>query len=253
MITALSISTGGLGRMGNQMFTIAGCIGIAVKSGQPYGFPEWITKDNEIFGNKPDNINDYLVNPLPAIPEGMTFREYNYFWGYKNVILPSGNWTIDAHMQSDKFFRHCMPMIRDTFRFKDEPPFRNVVALHWRAGDYIDDENAHHPRCTDEYYKKAIALFPGETIIVFSDDFEAAKIKFEKFDVGLYHSNYINDFKNMKQCKHYICANSSFSLMAAILGEHPDKKIVCPSRWFGKSMPAEFTTDDIYPEGAIII
>jgi hypothetical protein len=41
--------------------------------------------------------------------------------------------------------------------------------------------------------------------------------------------------------------------MAAILGEHPENKIICPKRWFGSQMPAEFNTDDIYPEGAIII
>jgi hypothetical protein len=58
----------------------------------------------------------------------------------------------------------------------------------------------------------------------------------------------------MKRCKSFITANSSFSFMAALLGDHPDKKIIMPSRWFGPQMPAMgFTTDDIYPEGAIVI
>lgn len=257
MITAKSIATGGLGRMGNQMFTIAGCIGIAVKSGQPYAFPEWKTVDNAIFGNPVDNINDHLLKPLPALVSADGFHDFGYFWGYKDVYLPNGNFSIDAHMQSEKFFKHCLPLIRETFTFKDEHTPIDGVALHIRCGDYIDHPDAQHPICSKEYYEKAVALFPDDRISVFSDDMEKAmqilpqdnsKFYFPRTDKG-----YIRDFKFMKAHKHFITANSSFSLMAAILGDHPEKKIVCPRNWFGSQMPAEFGTEDIYPEGAIIL
>lgn len=261
MLTALSINTGGLGRMGNQMFTIAGVVGIATKCGQPYAFPPWITKDNEIFGNAPDCIDDYLLNPLPPLANHTRFETYPYFWGYHDVNLPTGNWTIDAHMQSEKFFKHCMPLIRETFRFKDEPEQNDWVVIHHRAGDYIADENAQHPRCSIDYYNDAVNLMPGEKFVIFSDDQqEALKIQetlllMDCRRVIAVHpvGHYIDDFKIMKKCKSFVCANSSFSLFAAILGEHPDKKIVCPSRWFGSQMPAEFDTKDIYPENCIII
>lgn len=254
MITAKSLATGGLGRMGNQMFTIAGCIGIAVKSGQSYAFPEWITKDNEIFGQKPDNINDYLVKPLPALASTNGFQDYGYFWGYKDIHLPTGNWSIDAHMQSEKFFKHCLPLIRETFTFKDEPEQNDYVAIHYRAGDYIDDPNAQHPRCSKEYYEKAMAQFPkGTKFLLFSDNLNEAEVRLSN-NINIWMgSSYIEDFKKMKKCKSFICANSSFSLMAAILGDDPDKKIICPKNWFGSQMPAEFGTEDIYPENAIII
>lgn len=258
MITAKSISTGGLGRMGNQMFTIAGCIGIAVKSGQPYAFPEWITKDNEIFGQKPDNINEYLLKPLPALASTNVFQDYGYFWGYQDIYLPTGNWSIDAHMQSEKFFKHCLPLIRETFTFKDEPDQNDYVAIHYRAGDYIDDPNAQHPRCTKEYYQKAMEQFPGAAFFLFSDNVYSWLNMMDEYEQSYLvkfsePSNYIEDFKVMKSCKSFITANSSFSLMAAILGDHPDKKIVCPKNWFGSQMPTEFNTNDIYPEGAIIL
>jgi Glycosyl transferase family 11 len=267
MITAKSLATGGLGRMGNQMFAIAGCIGIAVKSGQPYAFPEWKTHDNAIFGNPVDNINDHLLNPLPNLYEKINpfevnnvFRDYGYFWGYRDVTLPTGNWSIDSHMQSEKFFKHCLPLIRKTFTFKDEPEQNEYVAIHYRAGDYIDDPNAQHPRCSKEYYEVAMSQFPmGTKAIVFTDDFnEVYKLfKGTNFEFaskyGENNPTYVQDFKLMKRCKSFITANSSFSLMAAILGEHPEKKIVMPSRWFGSQMPAEFDTKDIYPEGAVII
>lgn len=255
MLTSLAINTGGLGRFGNNCFTIAGVIGTAIKSGQPYAFPPWITKDNEIFGEAPDNINDYLATPLPALPGGMRFDSTGYFWGWRDLYLPNGNWTIDAHMQSERFFKHCLPLIRETFRFKDEPEQKEWIAIHVRFGDYIDHPDAQHPVCDKEYYEKAIALFPRCNMIVFSDDFEKASDMFEPL-IGygrvVRNRSYIDDFKLMKRCKHFITANSSFSLFAAILGEHPDKKIVCPRRWFGSQMPAEFGTEDIYPENAII-
>lgn len=261
MLTSLSIQRGGLGRMGNQMFTIAGVIGTAVKSGQRYAFPRWTTVDNAIFGQPVDDIEQYLEHELPRIPTGMSFQEAGYWWGFKDLYLPDGNWTIDAHMQSDKFFRHCLPLIRETFRFKDELEQNDYVAIHYRAGDYIDDPSAHHPRCTKEYYQEAASKFPEGTLFqIFSDNIDEilkilpAKIKINvRFKITGDAISYIDDFKLMKRCKSFICANSSFSLMAAILGEHPDKKIICPRRWFGTGMPPEFDTKDIYPENAIAI
>lgn len=256
MITSLSIGRGGLGRFGNMAFTIAGTIGIAVKSGQPYSFPRWQTHDNAIFGQPVDDIEDYLLNPLPRIPEGMEFQEAGYWWGYRDVYKPTGNWTIDAHLQSEKYFKHCLSLIRETFTFKHEPEQNDFVAIHYRAGDYIDDPNAQHPRCSKEYYDSAIEQFPkGTNFIVFSDDIATANnmflLKENTFD--FISGSYIEDFKLMKSCKSFITANSSFSLMAAILGIHPEKKIICPANWFGSQMPPEFNTDDIYPENAIVI
>lgn len=256
MITALSIGTGGLGRFGNCAFTIAGVIGTAIKNNQPYAFPRWKTYDNIAFGNEVDDIEQYLVEELPRVPEMLHFQPYGYFWGYQNINLPQGNWSIDAHMQSFRFFAHCLPTIRRVFTFKDEPPQNDYVAIHYRAGDYTEDQSGHHPRCTKEYYEAAMKLFPGSSFIIFSDDRIAAVDMFGADGPIVYidpPQHYIEDFKLMKRCKSFITANSSFSLFAALLGEHPEKQIVMPSRWFGASMPPEFGTEDIYPEGAIII
>lgn len=260
MITAQTIATGGLGRMGNQLFTIAGVIGIATKSGQSYGFPKWVNHDNALFGGQRDDMAEFFANPLPS-SDGISFEHYGYFWGYRDIKFPNGNWNIDAHMQSDKFTKHCMPLIRDTFRMKDEPDQNEYVAIHYRAGDYIDSPDAQHPRCSKEYYEQAMALFPREKFWLFSDSVPTwfSMMGIERTDPRFHGSGvgqsyfYADDFKNMKQCKSFITANSSFSSMAALLGEHPDKKIVQPSRWFGTSMPHEFGVEDLYHENAIII
>lgn len=251
MLTSLSINRGGLGRFGNQLFTIAGVIGIAAKSGQPYGFPEWINRDNALFGGNADALSGYLAAPLPAYLPELRYREYGYFWGYRDIRLPDGSWTIDAHLQSPKYFEHCIDLVRQTFTFKDEPERSNKVAVHWRAGDYQDDPNAYHPRQRVDYYILAMQHFPNREFIIFTDDKEEAEKRFAFMDAEVVSGHYIEDFKRMKSCHSFITANSSFSLMAAILGDQPGKEIICPSKWFGPNVGLE--TGDIYPSNAIVI
>lgn len=252
MITATSIGTGGLGRFGNQMFTIAGVIGIATKSGQPFGFPHWKNRDNALFGGHVDDLNEVFENPLPS-SEGLQFNEYGYFWGYRDIFLPVGNWSINAHLQSGKFFEHCMNTVRHYFKMKDEPEQNDYVAIHYRAGDYIDDVRAYHPRQQKEYYQKAMAMFPDGVFKIFTDSPEAWETmmgwrKGYNFERG----GYLEDFKQMKKCKSFIIANSSFSAMAAHLGEHPEKKVIAPKLWFGEQANG-METRDIYNKDWIVI
>lgn len=252
MITCLQL--GRLGRMGNALFQIAGCIGIARKSGQPFAFPKLILHDMvERFGSTEDiELYKYLVNPLPEIPEGLAFRDYGYFWEYRDIYLPNNNWSIDAHLQSVKWFEHCIDEVRHCFTFKDEYPQNDYVAIHYRAGDYIDDPNAYHPRCGMDYYFKAIKEFPeGSTFRVFSDNaYEANKMFGGQYEVT--GGDYISSFKMMKASKSFITANSSYSHMAALLGSHPEKKIVMPKRWFGTQANG-LSFDSLYPPNAIVI
>lgn len=253
---------GRVGRLGNMLFQVAGTIGIARKSGQPFAFPKLICHDMvERFGSKEDpNVYQYLQNELPHISveeiDRMGFQRHGYFWNYEDIFLPTGNWDMYAHFQSVKFFEHRMAEIRHYFTFKDEYPQNDYVAIHYRAGDYIDNPEAYHPRCSKEYYEAAIKQFPaGTTFAVFTDDYPAwCGMKVSDAD-GRHHvasGSYIVDFKVMKKCKSFICANSSFSHMAALLGTHPEKKIVMPKRWFGVQAGG-LNFDTLYPPNAIII
>jgi hypothetical protein len=48
----------------------------------------------------------------------------------------------------------------------------------------------------------------------------------------------------MKSCRYFVIANSSYSAMAAILGEAKDKRVIAPRPWFGPA--AQITGEDIY-------
>lgn len=258
MITNTSI--GRYGRFGNQMFQIAAAIGIARASGQDFAFPEWINHDHkDRFGSSEDvHLQKYFENPLPALSiDARLWPERPVSWGYHDIYLPSGDWNLSGHFQSEKYFDHCIDEVRHYFRMIENEPlkssdwFEERVAIHVRRGDYDDK---YHTLLGLDYYKKAISKWPEFTdFVVFSDDMNAAREILGIADNIKYsgESDYIQDFSFMKHFGGFICANSSFSLMAAILSEAPDKKIVCPSQWFGPAWTPD--TKDLYPKNAIVI
>jgi hypothetical protein len=58
--------------------------------------------------------------------------------------------------------------------------------------------------------------------------------------------DYIQDWKLLKTCRHFIIGNSSYSAMAAVLGEASDKKVVAPRPWFGPKRAGGIDGEDIY-------
>ena len=64
--------------------------------------------------------------------------------------------------------------------------------------------------------------------------------------------DYIEDFRSMKSCRHFIIGNSSYGAMAAILGEAKDKRVIAPSPWFGPKH-TNITGNDIYCDDWTVI
>lgn len=247
---------GRYGRFGNQLFQIAGTIGLAIKHGYAYAFPRWINYDHkDRFGSTEDvDVQKHFVHKLPTTDIPMP--DFPVQWGYHpHLHVPDGH-SLSGHFQSEKYFANCKIVIEKAFTMWREPPQNDSVAIHWRLGDYDDK---YHTRLPLSYYLKAIQEIPSvDKAIIFSDDPDRAM----QMGVQLHEhtgmevevslgADYLQDFKLMKNCKHFITGNSSYSLMAAILGRDPKKKIVCPYQWFGPAWtPA---TKDLYPEGAIVI
>jgi hypothetical protein len=241
---------GRYGRFANGLFQIAGTIGIATKKGYSYAFPKWVNHDHRNFSETEEiDVQKYFVNELPYADDLERFPEMFIHWGYHGFDIPD-NHSLVGHFQAPRYFAHCMDAIRYYFRMKDEPEQNEFIAIHLRGKDYYEGADNYHPQCTKEYYDKAMALFPGEKFLIFTDDREAAAKRFEGIEYA--EGNYIEDFRLMKRCKSFITSNSSYSLMAALLGEHPEKIIVCPSLWFG-TQAGGMTGNDCYPENAIVI
>lgn len=261
MLTFLKL--GEYGRLGNQFFQVASTIGIATKHGYDYSFPQWINHDHLILFNSGEDIEvwKHFEKPLPIVPAGINFREHGIGWGFQNVSLPNENISLVGHMQSEKYFKHCEPLIRDYFKLKPKtiPEYftrkhegQRIVGIHLRLGDYVA-KKGYHPVQSIEYYHVAMALFPCDAIfIVFSDDIPAAK---EIFGDTFYYAegnDTMTDFWLMTQCTDFIIANSTLSWWGAWLINNPDKKVIAPSNWFGpeaNGLPA----GDIYADGWIVI
>jgi len=234
------LAIGNYGRFANALYQVAGVIGIARRNGLSPVFPLLQNKDHlERFGSKEDiDIYKYFVNPLPPIPEGITFTERPAGWGYQDVNLPPGNWNLSGHFQSFRYFDHCADEVKWYLRMKDETqlPF---CAIHYRAGDYQVGQASYHPRMPLEYYRRAVAHFPSDQCyMLFSDDLPEAESLMKQIGIDYVASpgkDYIEDFRLMKGCRDFIIANSSFSAMAAWLGDQDGKRIVSPSgyNWFG--------------------
>jgi hypothetical protein len=266
------LSLGRYGRFANQIFQIAGTIGIARKNGLEPVFPEWKNYDHkDRFSSTEDiDVQAYFVNPLPQITrDGIqgNWNDVSIPWGYHSINLTEGhNYNLAGHMQSAKYFEHCIDEVRHYMKMKNEFPQSKWIAIHVRRGDY---DNAYHPRLGMEYYAEAINRFPeGTKFKVFSDDIHAVKREFEdwygghlegkvekdfafvNYDEPTY--DYIGSFKLMKSCAGFIIGNSSYSAAAAILSEAPNKKVVAPHNWFGESY-AGINANDIYCPDWIII
>lgn len=262
------LDLGRYGRFANQIFQIAGTIGIARKNGLEPVFPLWVNHDHkERFGSNEDvDLWRHFINLLPAMPEGTTYYERVIVqWGYHDIKLGKWqNWNVSGHLQSYKYFSHCIDEVRKYMSMRNEFPRSKCVAMHVRRGDYDDK---YHPRLSAKYYHDAVQYFPEDTVFqVFSDDIIAVhdefyatgqdpeylkrRFRFVNYDEPMY--DYIESFKLMKSCSGFIIGNSSYSAAAAILSDAPGKKVIAPRNWFGQAY-AGINANDIYCEDWIVI
>lgn len=145
--------------------------------------------------------------------------------------------------------------IGSDFYFQDESNFKDIeddvkkifgegigfleqVGIHVRRGDYVN--NTFHTDLTEiDYYERAIALFPNDNFLIFSDDTEWCKKRFtdKRFQV-MEGGDELEDFNMLASCKSIIMANSSFSWWSSYLNPNHGKTIICPKEeiWFKDSI-----------------
>lgn len=106
-----------------------------------------------------------------------------------------------------------------------------MIALHVRRGDYI--KNTFYVDLTQtDYYEKAMAEFPNENFLVFSDDISWCREYFwgDEYDF-CEETDEIKSMNLMASCKGHIVANSSFSYWGAYISPYT-QKVVCPKQYY---------------------
>jgi hypothetical protein len=151
-----------------------------------------------------------------------------YISGFKvnlDYIIRNIEMFRKAFRLREEYYRKINPMI---IRVKRE----NSVSIHVRRGDLKEFKDG--KILAQEYYKKAIRFIKGNvknpSFYIFSDDMDWCKKNFkflEKANFVEGNQDY-EDFEIMKNCKHNIIANSTLSLIAAVLNKNSNKIIFVP-------------------------
>lgn len=166
------------------------------------------------------------------------------------------NIYIDGYYQSELYFREYKEELIKQFvpSYAMEDEYNLVldeitqcesVAVHVRRGDFLsaqNDTNPNHYLLEEQYYQNALKYITEHVdtpmFFWFSDDIDWVKKNFGEKDnfqfISLHTKNAdIDEMMLMKNCKHIIAANSTFSWWASWLNENKEALHVCPAKRYG--------------------
>lgn len=253
-----STELGNNGRLGNQLFQIAACFGIAANEKAYVLLPEWRYK--YCFKNKK------LIPTAEILSCSVNVYREEMF-SYKPITLDSfsknNKVTTDfnaifGYFQSEKYFKHIEVLIRQLFEPSEEikqklllkyEPILNkrTCSIHVRRGDYVN--NPFYEQLDVNYYDQSALTLEKKTnidcFLIFSDDIQWCKDNFKHHKCVFIEGNSdIEDLFLMSMCYHNIGANSSFSWWGAWLNNKPDAIKIFPKKWFGEVVNLD--TKDLY-------
>lgn len=227
------------GRLGNQLFQLAAAMSYAIDTGNEFYLP--MTTGNE--KEWPHYFRDKWAGKKYGGPFDEIYKEPSH--AYTKIPRMDGRILLDGYFQSYKYLESNIQIIREAFAFDN---FTNYgwVSIHVRRGDYLQHPTK-HPVVTMDYLKEAVSKFSEDiSFQIFSDDLPWCKQNLNKefFDAYAGGRDFeyeettdpISDIHYMAMAEHNIVANSSFSVMAALMNNNHRKIVVCPDEgsYFGK-------------------
>lgn len=228
------------GRLGNNMWQIACCLGTALKCGTTCVFPEW-------------KYAGFFSNELPKGELLASRKLYVEPAFHYNEIRCQGDLELRGYWQSSKYWCAYTRKVLEQFtpsdgilRYVERIQTPGAVGIHVRRTDYVTRQE-YHPVLPMVYYEMALEQLKGP-VMVFSDDIQWCRknIKADYYSDG----NEGQDLFLLASCTKKVIANSSFSHWATYLGEG---EVVAPAkdRWFGPKL--KHKVDDMYEDNWILI
>ena len=193
-----------------------------------------------------DNILGKLRRKL--LP--FTIHKFEESKMYHPELLEFENMYLTGYFACEKYYADILYDLREKIQFppSNNPLNRemadrmrngNSVSVHVRRGDYLNPENVtmFGNICTDAYYQNAIdfvkRIIPDTHFYFFSDDVSYVKKRFPGDDYTIVDINHgrdsFYDMWLMSNCKHNICANSTFSFWGARLNPNENKIMIRPT------------------------
>jgi glycosyl transferase family 11 len=261
------------GRLGNQMFEYAALVAAATRLGVDWGIDFAKEQSAKVYSTrgrfriKSGKIRETLelrsvfeIACKQAAAHRFEYREPHFHFDPGFLSIQDAT-DILGYFQSPKYFEDCADLIRREFTFKKsiqeaaesflpESPAKQLVSLHIRRGDYV--YQARRNRFVDlwssGYYQRAMAHFSGDyQFLCFSDDAAWCRQNLPSTVVCVDSGSQHVDLCLLSRCHHNIIANSTFSWWGAWLNANPEKKVVCPTHWFGSAY-GDHDTKDLYCE-----
>lgn len=226
------------GRLGNQLFTIASTIGLALRNGFTPRFPHW--KYKPLFPNLPDEWFGEIDRNAAICKE----NGYSYDAAIDGFLKITGKDTVSiiaSYLQSPKYWAGYEDKIRYYLKPAGVEPGskKGAVAIHYRRGDYVG--NPEYVSLPMSYYLASYDYFFNDKFILACSD-DAA---FVKMHHGQECYDEVLDFKTLCTASSHIISNSTFAWWAAYLGKH--NQVVCPPLWFSGKLKHLSTYDLIPP------
>lgn len=233
-----------------------------------YNIDAEIAPKKEIKKYKRVDLKGY--NRLESLFSKYNIRLFNKIYYEKNdyefdqKVLNFDDIYIKGYWQSYKYFQDIREILIRDLSLKDFIEIENKsilntilksnsVSVHIRRGDLN-----YKSLISIDYYYKAMDYVNKKInnpyFFIFSDDIEWAKqnliFNYNKFFVNINndHKTPYFDLELMRNCKHNIIANSTFSWWGAWLNENMGKIVVVPKKWI-----KDIKTDDLIPEAWIKI
>lgn len=245
MRTLTMTNLGRNGRLGNQLFQLAGLIGLGEKHGMRAVFPEW--KYAKFF--HPGTIEFGRVR-------GTKIRE-RHFHHHEWTFPSKGDLDVSGFFQSEKYFPS-----KEVFRFRsgfirvireryEEMLSNRPLAIHLRRGDYVGNPNYVnlHPGWHISAMLQHFPDWESRNILVFSDDMDYAKVHFGCLPNARFPDGRdIECLALMSLCDDLIISNSSYGWWAAYFAEKHGAKIVRPSKHLDGRLASTCDEKDLYPD-----
>lgn len=169
---------------------------------------------------------------------------------YHPEIFERKDLYISGYFACEKYYADILETLRKEIRFPESPNLENrrlaremnereSVSVHIRRGDYLNEQNAamFGNICTEAYYKSALDYMRTRCrsvhFYLFSDDADYLRAHYQGGEYTVVDCNHgkdsFYDMWLMSQCKHNICANSTFSFWGARLNAHEEKIMIRPT------------------------
>lgn len=235
------------GRLGNQLFQLAGTLGRAHRSGDVMAarFPAWPYRS--FF-----SIPDAHFSP---VPEGQRTIDIGRAYMQDLAEFSTCTGIITGYLAPSETARRIMTRIHPRMGGQD-------IAMHVRRGDFVARPST-HPVPRASYFRRAADIVrghrPGARIHVFSDDPSWCEENLDIPDIRVHHpsashskeENEIADLLAMSNCGAHILSNSTFGWWGAWLSRSP--LVLYPDPWFGPNLahldPPKFVPADWHPLG----